>query len=159
MKRESMINNFGGALVKPDPITGGQSLFASKDYVQGETLTIFSIKAVHPEPSRYTIQKDEKQHIELKSSTLQFTDHSCLPNLFFDTQMMEVLCLQDIREGDKLTYFYPSTEWKMIEPFKCHCGYEDCIGLIRGAAYLPPELIKKYRLTDFILKKLYSCHH
>ena len=38
-----------------------------------------------------------------------------------------------LRVGDKLTFFYPSTEWTMAQPFECRCGSAGCLGVIRGA--------------------------
>ena len=49
--------------------------------------------------------------------------------------------LQDIEIGDQLTFFYPSTEWKMEQPFTCICGYTKCIGLIEGAFALNKTIL------------------
>ena len=35
---------------------------------------------------------------------------------------MRLTALRPISEGDELTFFYPSTEWAMAEPFECGCG-------------------------------------
>jgi hypothetical protein len=36
------------------------------------------------------------------------------------------------------------------QKFNCHCGKSSCVGLIQGAAELPTEVLKKYKLSDFI---------
>jgi hypothetical protein len=77
-----------------------------------------------------------------------------LPNIFFDTTAYEVICLVEIKTGDQLAYFYPSTEWIMAEPFKCDCGMSNCLGYINGASYLSIEVLADYRLSDFIYEQL-----
>jgi len=69
---------------------------------------------------------------------------------------MELICLKSLKPGDELTFFYPSTEWEMVQPFSCQCGNPDCLQVIMGAAHLSTETLEKYRLTDFIKNKLGS---
>ncbi|KAM3555798.1 hypothetical protein MY1884_005397 [Beauveria asiatica] len=38
-----------------------------------------------------------------------------------------------LQPGDELTFFYPSTEWEMAQPFQCLCGTPTCRGTIDGA--------------------------
>jgi hypothetical protein len=71
---------------------------------------------------------------------------------------MELSCLQDIVAGDELTFFYPSTEWAMAQPFQCFCGANSCLHEIRGAAFLAHEIIHNYKFTDFIMQKLNNTH-
>jgi hypothetical protein len=85
---------------------------------------------------------------------LQFTNHSCNPNLLYNTATMELECLRTILVGDEFTFFYPATEWKMSQKFECQCGEIDCIGLVQGAADTPVEILKKYKLTSFIQSNL-----
>ena len=71
---------------------------------------------------------------------------------------MEFVALEDIEIGKELTFFYPSTEWEMAQAFSCHCGSKDCLRSIQGAAFLADEILERYRLTDFILRKLLQKH-
>ena len=41
-----------------------------------------------------------------------------------------------LKEGELLTFFYPSSEWDMSQPFKCLCDSESCLGYIAGAKQL-----------------------
>ena len=61
--------------------------------------------------------------------------------------------LRPILGGDEVSFFYPSTEWKMTEPFDCLCGNDDCLGHVSGAAYLGHDNLSKYRLSDYIIHK------
>jgi hypothetical protein len=67
---------------------------------------------------------------------------------------MELVCLQPLQPGDELTFFYPSTEWEMAQPFVCNCGTAACIQLINGASHLSVETLSKYKLTDFIRQQV-----
>lgn len=55
-----------------------------------------------------------------------------------------------LKEGDELTFFYPSTEWKMAQPFDCLCGTKDCRGTISGANGMSREILSKYWLNPHI---------
>jgi hypothetical protein len=85
---------------------------------------------------------------------LQYINHSCNPNVFFDTTTMEVIALRDIEPNEEFSFFYPSTEIDMAQPFICYCGSKDCLQNIRGAKYITGEILKKYRLTDFVKQQL-----
>ena len=100
-----------------------------------------------------TVQTGEDKHITLQPEFLQYINHSCYPNVFFDTTAMQLVALKEIQPGDELMFFYPSTEWDMSQPFDCFCGTTQCLHRIQGAAYLSDEEAKRYRLTDFINEK------
>lgn len=129
-------------------------LVSTKKFNPEDCICIFSAKEIHPVPSRYTVQVNETQHIILSPDFLQYTNHSCNPNAFFNTTTMELIALRAIAPGDEFTFFYPSTEWFMAEPFTCGCGEPCCINTIKGAQELTNEILNRYRLTDFIQRKL-----
>ena len=54
-----------------------------------------------------------------------------------DTTNRVVVALRDIEAGEAITFFYPSTEWDMAQPFECGCGSTQCIKVVKGAKYLP----------------------
>ena len=137
-------------------IINNNSLVAVGSLKQGDILSPFKASTYYISPSRFSIQLEENTHIELDPDFLRYTNHSCEPNLFFDTKKMEVVCLRDIVEGEDLTYFYPSTEWALTEPFECKCGSILCSGWIRGAAFITKEAINRYQYSPYILKKLSS---
>lgn len=136
--------------------TNHHLLISTKAFERGDVISAFSAKEIHKNPSRYTVQSGEHAHIILEPEFLQYINHSCNPNSFFNTTTMELVALKTIRPGDEFTFFYPSTEWFMAEPFKCLCGEANCIGTIKGAKELEKELLSEYKLTDFIQQKLSS---
>ncbi len=142
------------AEIRIDPITSNRSLFSKKSFRKNEVIIGFLAKAVHPTPNYLTVQVGEKEHIELFPECLECANHSCDPNCFFDTTSMEFVTLKAIAAGEEFTFFYPSAEWDMDQPFECYCGSDQCIGKVEGAKYLSAPSIAKYRFTDFIQSKL-----
>lgn len=142
------------AEIRIDPITGVRSLFSKKAFKANEMIIEFMAKDVHSTPTYLTVQIDEKVHIELFPECLECANHSCNPNCFFDTTSMHFVTLRPIAPGEEFTFFYPSAEWDMDQPFECLCGSENCLGEIKGAKYLSQHATSHYRFTDFIQKKL-----
>jgi hypothetical protein len=136
-----------------DPQTGHQSLHAAAPLKKGQVLCSFSAADVLDHPTRFTVQVAEGRHLLLSPEPLWFTNHSCNPNVFFDTGSMELVCLEDVETGNELCFFYPSTEWAMAEPFDCLCGAPNCLGRIKGASVLPDEVLTGYKLTPYVHKK------
>lgn len=128
-------------------------LVSTKSFTPEQVICSFGASEIHATPSRYTVQINEHQHIILNPEFLQYINHSCNPNVFFNTTTMELVALKPIEPGEEFSFFYPSTEWFMADPFICFCGEANCIGTIRGAKELSKELLATYRLTDFIASK------
>ena len=55
-----------------------------------------------------------------------------------------------IKAGDALTFFYPSTEWVMDQPFKCKCNEVGCLRQISGAIGLTEAQASRYFFNDHI---------
>lgn len=130
------------------------ALFALRSYQPGEMIADFSAGTISAEPTYLTVQVGVRKHITLQPEFLQYINHSCEPNVFFDTTRMQLIALKEVREQEEMTFFYPSTEWKMTQSFNCYCTRAGCIGEIKGAAFLSREAQEKYRFTDFIQQQL-----
>ena len=134
--------------------TGQKSLYATAPFQPGEVISRFGAGETLTEPTYLTLQTGIKKHITLIPEFLQYTNHSCDPTAFFDTTRMELICLAELQPGDEITFFYPSTEWEMAQPFDCHCGSPACLQVIRGASQLSPDVLERYMLTDFIRQEM-----
>lgn len=130
------------------------ALFALRTYQAGEVIADFSAGTISPEPTYLTVQVDIGKHITLQPEFLQYINHSCEPNVFFNTTTMQLVALKFLQSEEEMTFFYPSTEWKMTQAFQCYCGHPSCIGKIKGAAFLTKTERDRYRLTDFIQQEL-----
>ncbi len=115
------------------------------------------ITTASPARAAYTtVQVGENAHIELNSN-LVYANHSCDPSLVFDMERFEVRVAPDrpLKVDDPLTFFYPSTEWEMAQPFDCTCGAaEKCRGWIGGAKFLQPEDMRNHYVNPHILKMM-----
>ena len=127
-----------------------KSLFATCDFNVGDTIATFDASKIVDTPNYLTVQISENQHIHLFPEYLQYINHSCEPNVLFNTTTMQLECIADIAAGDELRFFYPATEWKIAQQFVCNCGKPSCVGLIQGAVDTSNEVLNKYKLTDFI---------
>ncbi|KAK7184019.1 hypothetical protein DPSP01_010474 [Paraphaeosphaeria sporulosa] len=110
----------------------------------------------NPTPAKcaYTsVQASRDLHIELNCD-LVYINHSCRPTLVFDMQRWEVRVNPDLKEGlkagDELTFFYPSTEFDMSQPFDCRCKEKNCRGTISGAKDMSLEVLRQYWLNPHI---------
>ncbi|MGQ0737994.1 MAG: SET domain-containing protein-lysine N-methyltransferase [Bacteroidota bacterium] len=136
-------------------LSNGQNhFFALRPFSPGDMIASFSAGTISAEPTYLTVQVGLRKHITLDPEFLQYINHGCDPNVFFNTSTMQVEALKHIGSGDELTFFYPSAEWRMAQPFECYCGSPKCLGKIRGAAYLSPIVQSQYRFTGFIQQQL-----
>jgi hypothetical protein len=140
--------------IRKDVTSGAKAFFAVQNFNAGDAITNFEAVALLNHPTYLTVQTGEKKHIHLKPEYLQYINHSCNPNVLFNTDTMQLECLQSINAGDELCFFYPATEWNMAQTFDCLCGSANCIGKIQGAKYASMEILKNYKLTSFIQSML-----
>jgi len=106
------------------------------------------------EPTYATVQCGKDRHLNLNSDLL-YINHSCEPSLIFDTGNFNILAgPQGLRPGDELTFFYPSTEWHMAQPFDCFCGTPSCRGTIAGARDMPRAQLEGLWLNGHIRELL-----
>lgn len=128
----------------------GISLFSAKTFKEGEIICKFDAKQIVDEPSQKTVQINEFQHIFLLPDILQYTNHHCDPNIYFNVVDFTIDCIKDIAIDDEITFFYPSTEWSMSDPFECKCGAINCVHIINGAKYMDKSILSQYKLAPFI---------
>ena len=87
-------------------------------------------------------------------------NHSCKPTLVFDVEKMEARTTErGLKEGEKLSFFYPSTEWRMDRGFECECGEEGCLGMVEGAEKLAErfgavEAAEKWWFNTWVKEKM-----
>lgn len=149
-----MISKHGFADIMQNGITGEKSLHATAFFDKEDVICEFAGGQVLHTPTYLTVQTGEDVHITLDPEFLQYINHSCDPNVFFDTTTMQLIALKEIQPGDEMIFFYPSTEWDMVQPFDCFCGTSGCLHRIKGASHLTEEETNRYRLTDFINEQL-----
>ncbi|KAJ3140077.1 hypothetical protein HK100_010706 [Physocladia obscura] len=113
-----------------------------------------STAAMTPSPvgKRYsTVQVSETAHVELNSDLL-YMNHSCDPNVVVDVEHGVVTAAKHIQPGDPVTFFYPSTEWVMDQPFNCWCGAPNCLKHVKGAKFLDADTLSQFALSKHITR-------
>ncbi|MFN0082260.1 MAG: SET domain-containing protein-lysine N-methyltransferase [Ferruginibacter sp.] len=131
-----------------------KALHAITYFKKGEVISKFCAGVTMSYATYLTVQVGPHTHITLQPEHLQYINHSCDPNVFFDTTSMELSALKDIEPGEELSFFYPSTEWDMAQPFVCNCKSDQCLQLVKGAAYLSKATLSRYQFTNFINEQL-----
>ncbi|KAI0130828.1 hypothetical protein F4814DRAFT_144031 [Daldinia grandis] len=105
-------------------------------------------------PTYATVQCGRDKHLDLNSDLL-YINHSCEPSLIFDTANLNVIAgPSGLKAGEELTFFYPSTEWDMAQPFDCLCGKPTCRGRISGARDMAKAQLEGVWLNGHILQLL-----
>ncbi|HWC53987.1 MAG TPA: SET domain-containing protein-lysine N-methyltransferase [Chitinophagaceae bacterium] len=151
-----LISDHGFAEVRLNLTNNQKTLIALRPFRAGELFSMFSAKKIMREPNYLSFQIATHKHIMIDPEFLQCINHSCNPNTFFDTHAMRVITLRPIKRGEELTWFYPSAEWEMAQSFQCFCGSPNCLGEIKGAAYLAKSVLNQYKLTRFIQQQLHD---
>ncbi len=151
---EKITKIFSYAEIRECQTTSYKSLHAAIELQLGEVICKFGNKEILDRPNYLTVQIGDSQHIMLDPEYLHYINHSCSPNVFFDTENMVLIALRNIEIGEEFTFFYPSTEWSMDRGFDCICQSENCLEYIQGAAHLPLNVLTKYELSDYIKQKL-----
>ncbi|PNS15775.1 Histone-lysine N-methyltransferase, H3 lysine-4 specific [Sphaceloma murrayae] len=118
----------------------------------GSVFTKITTSTPAPVKRWSTVQTSESTHIELNSALL-YMNHSCDPSLEINVKSMEIRVARgkDLKQGDELSFFYPSTEWAFDNPFKCLCGSKGCLGEVKGAKYISKQDLDRWFVNDHIL--------
>jgi hypothetical protein len=117
------------------------------------------LSGIHQQiPQSYsTTQAGRDLHVELNSN-IHFTNHSCDPTLEWHMDKFEIRVRSDraLKKGEMLSFFYPSTDWTLAQPFDCWCGAGDgkCCKRIEGAGKMDEAVLKRYWLNGYIEKLL-----
>ena len=137
-------------LVRVDARKGTHAV-AARAIQNGEVITRITGHRVVAAADRFTVQVGAQTHID-DLGPLTYLNHSCAPNAILDTTELTLTAIRDIAAEEDLTFFYPSTEWQMAEPFACHCGTPSCVGVVAGAASLSDETMARYFINPHILE-------
>ncbi|TPX43478.1 hypothetical protein SeMB42_g04702 [Synchytrium endobioticum] len=127
------------------------SLTNLQPFTKGDVVGSFKSTMTLSDKRYSTVQIDANTNIELNSE-LVFINHSCDPNVYIDTKNMQFVALKDLPVGTELTFFYPSTEWTMQQPFECWCGASNCLKEVKGARFIDGKILEKHLLSDHVTK-------
>lgn len=137
-----------------DAFTGHRCIKATGYFARGSLIHQFHLGEYLDAPTYLSVQVDEDRHMQFSPEFLQYMNHSCDPNAYLDMASGEVVSIREIAVNEEVTWFYPSTEWSMIQPFDCFCRADGCLGRIQGAAHLDRYALARYKFSEHILRKL-----
>ena len=101
----------------------------------------FSAGTIAAEPTYLRFRWIYDKHITLQPEFLQYINHSCDPNVFFDTTAMELVALKEIRQArgnDFFLSFYRMENETALQLLLRKSTI--ALGEIKGAAYLSKEV-------------------
>ncbi|KAI1496401.1 hypothetical protein F5X99DRAFT_424691 [Biscogniauxia marginata] len=114
-------------------------------------------------PTYATVQCGRNKHLNLNSDLLYIV---CEIGPWkrslgiFDTANFNVIAgPRGLKPGEELTFFYPSTEWHMAQPFTCLCAAPTCRGRISGARDMTPAQLSGAWLNGHIRELLEERQH
>ncbi|MEM1310899.1 MAG: SET domain-containing methyltransferase [Cyanobacteria bacterium P01_H01_bin.153] len=136
LRVQQTANGQGKSLTTTVPIRRGTAFHQIRQYRPATEKTYTSVQI----DINYDIEEFYLAHL----------NHSCEPNVIIDTTKLELRAIRDIERGEDLTFFYPSTEWQMAEPFQCLCGSTNCLGKISGARDLSLNVLGQYFINQHI---------
>jgi len=142
-------------LVKDSPIHG-RGLFAREPIAEGEIVAIkggyvfdsstFCDVERRLGPAEIPVAEDlfiGPVFAHEREGGMIFSNHSCTPNIGIQGQIVFV-AMRDIQAGEELTHDWATTDDDTYE-MQCHCGAENCRGIITGQDWRRKDLQEKYR--------------
>jgi hypothetical protein len=96
IEKFTLVSKQENTTVLIDNVTQQKSLHSNKLFKEGELIAPFSAALTLEEPTYLTVQTDTNKHIILEPKYLQYVNHSCTPNVFFNIATFQLLALRDI---------------------------------------------------------------
>ena len=124
----------------------GYGVYTKKPWKKGEKVLVCEgeILPTYMANVRHSITLNAHFSYEWKSNAAyDYVNHSCNPNCYIDLSngMPALIALRDIPSEEEICYNYNTAALDLCKnwiSFPCHCGNENCIGLIKGFMYLTP---------------------
>lgn len=119
--------NRGRGLFTRKPFKKNNLIAKEKGYFLGTRETV----------GNYCIQISKDVFLDYKKHPhyLDFINHSCNPNMIYDTTKLAFYAITNIEAFEELTYDYETTESNLTmdeSDFECLCNSENCKKYING---------------------------
>jgi len=92
----------------------------------------------------------DRKYIDLDELSRTF-NHSCSPNAGI-RNLSDLIAMEDIQAGQEITYDYSTTVGRAETLFamECHCGSDNCRGVVGNIDTIPKACISKYLALDLL---------
>jgi len=149
-----ILNNNNKINVKYDRTTNSFYIVAGEDISENELVLNLDKNPIIQTNNKYAITKNLLEYYDTETSLLQYTNHSCKPNIVITSDGSNFIAKTKINKGEMITFNYNTTEYEVIRPFDCLCMNDCCLKRIRGFKYLSlnqqNELSTNYECSPFI---------
>jgi D-alanine-D-alanine ligase-like ATP-grasp enzyme len=122
-----------------DRSTDSYRIVSKCDMKEGEFVMDIGNLPTGPLNNKWALTKSHCEYYTTTTSPLQYTNHSCSPNIAISSDGGHFMAHRNIAADEEITFHYNTTEYDMACPFKCVCRAARCAGLIRGFRYLSAD--------------------
>jgi SET domain-containing protein len=129
----------------------GRGIVATRAIPPGAPIASWAGARIRRSPTYQSVQVGERRHAD-DPACLNLLNHSCAPNVRIHVGRRAVVALRRIAPGELLTFFYPSTEWRMARPFRCRCGAPGGLVFVSGARDVPMAVLRRFPASAHILR-------
>jgi hypothetical protein len=152
--------------IKKSPL-GGNGVFAKIDILKGSLIKTLSgeivteqqcLEAISDGQENYDdpLQIEEgdtamdRKYIDLDELSRTF-NHSCGPNAGI-RNVSDLIAMEDIRVGEEITFDYSTTVGRaeILFAMECHCGSDNCRGIVGNIDTIPEADSSKYLAMDLL---------
>lgn len=134
----------------------GKGLFAKKDLEEGSVICRITGKQLNftqtlllKEKESHCIQVDLDKYILCEPPFL-YSNHSCNPNSAIN-EHLELFALKNINAGEEIFWDYSTSMLERHWTMKCHCGENNCRGIITDFDLLPAAVQSNYLRMNIAL--------
>jgi len=108
--------NTGGQVITTSHVPEGEALFNIETYILLAGPTYQSVRLAGG--------------FHALATYVSAMNHSCDPSAHINVERRVVTARRDLKPGDEVNFYYPSTEVDIVQPFDCACGAPNCIGYV-----------------------------
>ena len=104
-------------------------LFTRETIQEDEKIIDLEIGDVGHERNFRTVDIGDGLHVD--HPYLRYCNHSCYPTAYVDKKYKVLRAERLISANQEITFDYMYSEEDIASPFKCNCGYDNCVGIVK----------------------------
>lgn len=138
----------------------GKSVFAGRPFKKGDVITQFTGPLVHKSDLPEDYKGEDDRFVQIGAELFMgpsgdvddLINHSCEPNagLKFDGNEVLLVALENIAEGDEITWDYSTTMFENRWKMRCDCRKPACRKIVADFILLEPHVQAHYRDLNVI---------
>ncbi len=117
---------------------GQVSLIAAQRFKRGQVVFDLDLGEFYDRANLRTIELAPRVHVD--NPWGRYTNHHCDPTCVVDKRARVMRARRDIELGEEINFDYFENESSLSTSFACHCGADNCHGLIGNPDSQPSHL-------------------